>query len=111
MLNYLLALQMCDNENMLRGFKMVHVFINIAKVMVPIIIIIKLSIDLGKAVRATKDDEIKNVTHKAPKQVIAALIIFVIPTLINYLFETLVKYQETASNFAGCSTCITNDSQ
>ena len=111
MLNFLLALEMCDNENMLRGFKIVHVFITIAKVLIPIIIIIKLSIDLGRAVIASKDDEIKSVTHKAPKLLIAGLIVFFIPTLINYLFDTLVKYQETASDFAGCSTCLTNDSE
>ena len=111
MLNFLLALQMCDNENMLRGFKMVHVFISIAKVLIPIIIIVKLIIDLSRAVIASKDDEIKKVWNKAPKMLIAALIVFVIPILINYLFDTLVKYQETASDFAGCSTCLTNDSE
>ena len=111
MLNFLLSLQMCDNENMLRAFKMVHVFINIAKVLIPILIIIKLSIDLGKAVIASKDDEIKSITHKAPKMIIAGLIVFFIPTVINYLFDTLVKYQETATDFAGCSTCLTNDAQ
>ena len=111
MLNFLLSLQMCDNENMLRAFKMVHVFINIAKVLIPIIIIIKLSMDLGKAVIASKDDEIKSVTHKAPKMIIAGLIVFFIPSFVNFLFDTLVKYQETASDFAGCQTCLTNDSQ
>ena len=111
MLNFLLSLQMCDNEYMLRAFKIVHLFINIAKVLVPLLIIIKLSRELGKAVIASNDDEIKSLTHKAPKMIIAGLIVFFIPTLINYLFDTLVKYQETASDFAGCSTCLTNDSE
>ena len=108
MFNNLLALEFCDNEAVLRGFSIVNLFITIAKILVPILIILKTSIDLGKAVTASKDDEIKSVTQKFPRRIIAALIIFFIPTIVDFIFNTFVKYQETATSFASCNTCLSD---
>ena len=55
----------------------------IFKLIIPIIIILLGALDLGKAVTADKDDEIKKSTKSLGMRIIAGLIIYLIP--ISYL--------------------------
>ena len=111
MAGLLLAIDFCENESMLRAFAIIRVFITVVKVMVPLLIIIKTTIDLTKAIIASNDNQIKEITTKIPRRLIAGLIIFLIPTLINYIFNALVPMQDTASSFASCTTCMTTASE
>lgn len=52
---------------------------------IPILLIIMGSIDLGKAVMASDDKEIKGATSKLIKRAIAAIAVFFIPLLVNLL--------------------------
>ena len=111
MLSSLLDLNFCDSEAVLRGFSVLNLFITIAKILVPILIIIKTSLDLGKAVIASKDDEIKSVASKLPRRLIAALSIFFIPSIVDFIFNSYVKYEDTALAFAGCTTCMASSDE
>ena len=97
----------CEDESVLRGFSIIRMLITVAKILVPIIIILKVSMDFGKAVISSDDGEIKKAAGKLPKRIIAGLIIFLIPTIVNFIFNTLVPFEETASAFASCTTCMT----
>ena len=55
--------------------------VTIFKIAIPVILIILGSIELGKAVIASKDDEIKKATSGLIKRVIGAVVIFFIPTI------------------------------
>ncbi len=59
------------------------------KIIIPLLIIILGMIDLGKAVVAQKDDEIKKATSSIIKRVVIGIVIFFIPTIV-YLFFGLV---------------------
>ena len=54
---------------------------------IPILLIIMGSIDLGKAVMASDDKEIKGATSKLIKRAIAAVAVFFIPMLVNLLMQ------------------------
>ena len=54
---------------------------------IPILLIIMGSIDLGKAVMASDDKEIKGATSKLIKRGIAAVAVFFIPMLVNLLMQ------------------------
>ena len=111
MFNYLLAMEFCEDESILRLFAIFRMLITVIKILVPIIIILKVSTDLGKAVVASNGDQIKKVSATIPKRFIAALVIFLIPSVINYIFDVLVGFQDTASAFASCTTCMTVGSE
>ena len=76
------------------------------KIVIPIIIIIFGMLDLGKAVVASKDDEVKKAAKSLMMRCIAGVVIFFIPTLVGFVFTLADGFSE--SEFNVCSTCITN---
>ena len=57
--------------------------IGLIKIGVPILLVIWGSWDLGKAVMAQKDDEIKNAQKLFIKKLIIAILVFLVPTFIG----------------------------
>lgn len=79
------------------------------KIIIPIILIVFGSIDLGKAVVSSKDDEIKKSAKTLVIRVIAGIIIFFIPTVLNFIVETIGKedtFSEDSGSFAKCTHCL-----
>ena len=52
---------------------------------IPMLLIVMGSIDLGKAVMASDDKEIKGATSKLIKRAIAAVAVFFVPLIVNLL--------------------------
>ncbi len=106
-----LALELCETESILRTFKIAYIILTITKIVVPLLIIILGMTDLAKVIMSGKDDEIKKSTTILIKRVIAGLVVFMIPSILDFIFNLNAQYQETVSEFAGCTTCLTNDKQ
>ena len=60
------------------------------------------SIDLGKAVLASDDKEIKGATSKLVKRAIAAIAIFFIPMLVNMLIGMVGDAGAKEGSFINC---------
>lgn len=69
---------------------------------VPILLIIMGSIDLGKAVMASDDKEIKGATSKLIKRAIAAVAIFFIPLIVNLLIGMVGGAGANEGSFVSC---------
>ncbi len=80
------------------------------KIVIPIIIIIFGMIDLGKAVVASKDDEIKKSIKSLAMRAIAGIVIFFIPTLIGTIFSILDGFDRDGE-YHVCEVCITKPSE
>lgn len=78
------------------------------RIAIPILLIIFGMIDLGKAVIASKDDEIKKATTGLIKRGIAAVAVFLIPTIVSFLFSVVSGFSNVQNDFEVCKTCITN---
>lgn len=76
------------------------------KIVIPILVIIFGMIDLGKAVVASKDDEIKKATKSLMMRCIAGVVIFFIPTIVGFAFSLADGFNEDG-DFTVCQTCIT----
>ena len=61
----------------------------ILKIVVPIILIVMGSIDLAKAVVASKDDEIKKAVGSLVKRAVLGVLIFFIPTILSFVVELI----------------------
>ncbi len=77
------------------------------KIVIPIIIIIFGAIDLGKAVVASKDDEIKKSVKSLAIRAVAGVIIFFVPTLVGLVFKMVGSFKDVKTEFDACSLCIT----
>lgn len=77
-----------------------------AKILIPIILIIFGSIDVGKAVIASKDDEIKKSMKTLVMRIVAGIIIFFVPTIINLIVELINGGDLYNGDFATCTHCL-----
>ena len=82
--------------------------LTIFKIVIPIIIIIFGMIDLGKAVVASKDDEIKKSIKSLAMRAVAGIVIFFIPTLVSLIFKMVDSFQEVQGEYDICANCITH---
>lgn len=79
------------------------------KIVIPILLIVFGMIDLGKAVIASKDDEIKKATKSLLMRAIAAIIIFFIPTLIGVIMGLISSFStQVQSDFDTCRACVSD---
>lgn len=76
------------------------------KIVIPILLIIFGMIDLGKAVVGAKDDEIKKATKQLGMRAIAAIVIFLIPTIVGFLVTLIANFGDVENDYKVCSTCI-----
>ena len=85
-----------------------HGVIPIIQIGIPIILIIIGMLDLGKAVVASKEDEIKTAQKLLVKRCIYALAIFFVITIVRVVFGLLASTDDSEINNQSWSTCWDN---
>ena len=88
--------------------KFVGIILWVFKIAIPVIIFVMGMIDLGKAVTASKDDEIKKAMKQLMIRLISGILIFFIPTIVMFVFRLLGDFgtAEDLVNFKVCEDCI-----
>lgn len=90
-------------------WQIVGIVLLVVKIVIPILLIIWGMLDLGKAVVAAKDDEVKKATKSLAMRAVSAVIIFFIPTLVNVIFGMISNFNEVAKeDWDICRKCITS---
>lgn len=84
---------------------LVHTAITIIKIVIPILLIIFGMLDLGKAVVASKEDEIKKGQQTFIKRVIAAVIVFFVIQIVQLIISFVSNGDANISN---CFNCFVN---
>lgn len=81
----------------------------IFKIVIPVLLIVFGMVDLGKAVIASKSDEVKKATSSLMMRAIAAVAIFLIPTIIGVIMGFVADFKESGAqkDFNVCKACIT----
>ena len=80
----------------------------IFKIIIPIIIIIYGSLDFFRAVTGAKDDEIKKSGRALAFRVVAGVVIFLIPTLVSFVFSLISDFANIRGTFNACQKCVLN---
>lgn len=88
-------------------WQFVGTIVTIFKIVIPVLIIILGSIDLGKAVVASDDKAIKSATGILVKRIIMGVVIFFIPTIVRALFNLFTGGQASIEDAAVCINCVT----
>ena len=102
---FILESSACENVSTLATILLIKRLVKVLSIIVPAILILLLSLDLGRAVIASDDDQIKHAQKLAGKRIIYSLIVFLTPILIEGLFSVL------ASQDISGTKCYTNANQ
>ncbi len=89
-------------------WSLVGKILGVFKIVIPLLVIIYGMIDLGKAVVASKDDEIKKAAKQLLIRIIAGIVIFFVPTLVGFAFSLADGISDT--DYSTCEACITSSS-
>lgn len=87
--------------------QIVSLLINLIKVSVPVLLIIFGMLDLGKAVVAQKEDEIKKGQQTFVKRLIAAAIVFFVFVIVQVVFNLVSD--EGDADIWSCVNCLINN--
>ncbi len=100
---YLLVNFCADTKDI---WQIVGRILGVFKIVIPLLIIIFGCIDLGKAVVASDDKEIKKALKQLAMRAVAGIAIWFVPTLVSLVFSLV----EVSSNgdYEVCKTCITS---
>ena len=89
-----MMLSICDLPDVLKVMRIVNIVITIIKVVVPILLIVSAMIDFARAV---SDAELNKITKPMVNKVIAAILVFLIPTFVKLIAEITLNNGEYES--------------
>lgn len=95
-------MDICGDANLLKIWRFIGILIDIARIAVPIILVVMGSLDFAKAVIASKEDDIKKSQGLFVKRLIAGVIVFFIPYVVRILL-TLLEVSTSP-----CLECVIN---
>ena len=91
-------------------WQIVGIILLVFKIVIPILLIVWGMLDLGKAVVAAKDDEIKKATKSLAFRAIAGILIFFIPTLVSVIIGMISNFSSSGAmdDYNICRACISS---
>lgn len=104
----IMAPNLCGDE-MGQFWQVIGWVLWIFKIVIPVLIIVFGMIDLGKAVVASKDDEIKKAMKSLAMRAVAGVVIFFIPALVGVIFSMVENFNtQVKGQYDICKKCIVN---
>ena len=95
----------CNEEKAQNALRFVGYLLLVVKILVPILLIVFGVVDYFKAVVSSDADAIGKSTKSFIMRVIAGVVIFLIPTIINFVFG-LMPSNSSVSNIDKCRACV-----
>lgn len=102
---YYQVIDLCDTDA-LKIFQIVGYVIVVIKILVPIIIIGRAILELTKVVLTGEEKDMSFAFQTLLKRIVAGVIIFFIPTLLNLLLSIVDNASETNDGFSTCNVCL-----
>ena len=96
---------LCENVLFLKILNIFNIAINVMRFLVPILLIVKLTLDIYHQIIDVNDRSAK---EKILKRIFAAVIIFFIPTIVNIFLGFLETVTNMSFNYSECSANIKN---
>ncbi len=95
-------------EGLKPTFMFIGHIIRLAKILIPIVIILFGMYDFFRAVTGSKDDEIKKSARSLMFRALAGVCIFFLPAIIDFVFSLVDGWSnsEYESNYQNCFKCV-----
>lgn len=81
----MLMLYDCTDPNLIKIIALLRSFLQLIQILIPIALIVLGSLDLGKAVISTNEDDIKKAQKTFMKRCIAAILVFLVATIVGFI--------------------------
>ena len=95
----------CEFRETLQLLKLLGIILIIVKILLPLLLLFMSLKDCYKAVVSGKSEDITGMIPKFAKRFGAAVMIFFLPTLVNWAVDNLIEdYDDSA--FGECTTCL-----
>lgn len=94
----------CEFQATLRLLKLLGLVIIAIKILVPLLLIFMCIKDTFKPIMSGKPEDLAGLVPTFFKRIAAGLIIFFIPTIVNYCTNNLVEFDDSA--YKECTTCL-----
>ena len=95
----------CEQPGIVQVIYFLKVFLNLIRFVTPIILIITISLDFYKNMLAGSDEK-ESIIKKSGNKIIACIIVFLVPTMINLLLSVLntasINTSDYTEDFATC---------
>lgn len=98
-------IDLCADEQVLKAFQISGYLLIVAKIFVPILLVIFGFVAMFKAV-VGDPDALKKQIPIFIKEIIAALVIFVLPTIIDFAFTLIPDSDNSLDKYEPCKTCL-----
>ena len=83
--------------------------INLLKIVVPILLVLVSIINILKALASSKEDEIKKAQSTLIKKIIAAVMAFLVVSIVQFVINKVADSDEEKGNIASCLDCFLNN--
>ena len=97
-----LITSLCETSAVLKTIRFLSELLKIVLFLVPMILIVMVSIDIGKAVIANDESEMKKAGHTAIRRIIMGMFLILIPRITVPLISLLVNASSTITNYNNC---------
>lgn len=95
---YFLAQSICEMESLNPLWNVIGFIVKAIWIGIPILLIVFGMIDLGKAVIASKEDEVKKATKAFGKRFIYAVAVFLVVWLVGFVLSTVSSVANEGGN-------------
>ena len=96
---------MCENILVLRLLNFFNIALNVLRFVVPILLIIKLTLDVYKGILNPNENNFK---EKVTRRLVSCVIIFLVPTIINAFLGILETVTDMKFDYTECMSNIKN---
>ncbi len=100
------GMNFCSEDSVKMTLNIMGYVVFSLKMIVPLLLIIMGSLDFSKALISSDDKAIKDALGKLIRRIIAGIIVFFIPTILNYAFSLINEVSNNQANFTECSSCL-----
>ena len=98
----------CEENGVKQSFQIIGYLLFALKIAIPLILMGLGILDFSKALISEDDKVTKETAIKFAKRIISGVVIFFIPTVLNFIFSLIDDIDKTTSKYEGCTACLFN---
>lgn len=103
-----MILSICDNTTVLKVIHVVNIMITVIKIGVPIALLIAMMVDFMNAIKIGSDDLLAKAKGKVKNRIIAAVLIFLVPTFVTFIIDTVAPEDAEIKKCIDASSSISD---
>lgn len=93
------SISACEDITILKIILFIKKILNLATIAIPIILILMITLDFLKNILVNKEEDMKKNTQLVIKRIIYTIVIFLVPTIVNFTIEVLGNFN---TNYQKC---------